>query len=145
MAWREEQGLRVVGVDLSRAMLEQARTRVGGPLVQMDMRQLALRPGGFHGAWCSAALLHLPQADAPAVLARIAALLVPGAPLFLSLQGGAGETWEHAAYGHAVDRFFARYSADEVLTMLSDAGFTPPLTDQQPVGSRLWLRFLAHR
>jgi hypothetical protein len=145
MAWLEDQGLRVIGVDLSRGMLEQARTRVGGPLVQMDMRRLALRAGAFHGAWCSAALLHLPRADAPAVLAGIAALLVLGAPLFLSLQGGAGETWEHAAYGHTVDRFFARYGADEVLTMLSDAGFTPQLTDQEPVGSRLWLRFLAHR
>jgi SAM-dependent methyltransferase len=143
MAWLESQGLTVIGVDLSRGMLLQARQRVRGPLLQMDMRWLALGNTRFHGAWCNAALLHLPRADAPGVLSQIASLLVPRAPLFLSLQGGSGETWEHTAYGHTVDRFFARYSADEVTSMLLSAGFAVREQAQRPAGTRLWLQFLA--
>jgi SAM-dependent methyltransferase len=145
MAWLESRGVVVVGVDLSRGMLQQARLRARGPLAQMDMRRIGVRPAALHGAWCNAALLHIPLDDAPYVLAQIAALLVSGGPLFVSLQGGAGETWEHAAYGHAVDRFFARYSADEVVAMLTDAGFVLQDQDQRPAGSRVWLRFLARR
>lgn len=143
MVWLEEQGMNVVGADLSRGMLQQARLRVRGPLLQMDMRRLAFRPARFHGAWCNAALLHLPRADAPGVLSQIAGLLAPRAPLFLSLQGGTGETWEHGAYGHTVDRFFTRYSPDGVVASLTAAGFALKDQDQQPAGSRLWLRFLA--
>jgi SAM-dependent methyltransferase len=143
MAWLEGQGLAAIGVDLSRGMLLQARQRVRGPLLQMDMRRLAFGNTRFHGAWCNAALLHLPRADVPGVLSRIASLLVPRAPLFLSLQGGSGETWEHGAYGHTVDRFFARYSPDEVVAMLVGAGFTVQEQAQRPAGTRLWLQFLA--
>ncbi len=143
MAWLEGEDLAVVGVDLSTGMLTQARTRVRGPLVQVDMRRLAFRGRPFHGAWCNAALLHIPRADAPGVLAQIAGLVAPRAPFYLSLQGGGGETWEHAAYGHTVDRFFARYQTEEVVAMLSAAGFVLQQHDEQPAGSRLWLRFLA--
>jgi SAM-dependent methyltransferase len=142
-AWLEGEGFDVVGVDLSTGMLKEARTRVRGPLLQMDMRRLAFQWGVFHGAWCNASLLHIPRAEAPGVLSQIAKLLVPGAPLHLSLQGGDGETWEHAAYGHTVDRFFARYQPDEVASMLADAGFALQEQHQVPAGSRLWLRFFA--
>ena len=91
MAWLEAAGASVVGLDLSAGMLAHARVAAQGPLVQADLRRLPLATGRFHGAWCNAALLHLPRAAAPAALAGLRRLLVPGGARFVSLQAGAGE------------------------------------------------------
>ena len=145
MAWLEGQGIRMVGVDLSAGMLGEARRQVRGPLVQADMRRLPLRSGERPGVWCSAALLHLRRADAPVALAEMARLVVAGAPLYLSLQGGAGETWEHQAYGHEVERFFARYGMEEAAALVEEAGFRVERSEREVAGARTWLRVLVVR
>jgi ubiquinone/menaquinone biosynthesis C-methylase UbiE len=123
MAWFESQGANVVGVDLSPGMLRQARGRVRGELLEMDMLGLGFPDGSFEGVWCMATLLHLPKADAPRALGEMRRVLAPGGALALSLQRGEGEMWETVAYGHRVERFFARYSADEAERLLGAAGF----------------------
>ncbi len=73
-------GARVVGLDLSRALLFAARRRVGGPLVRGDMRRLPFRPAAFDvvvnlftsfGYFAS-------DAEHEAVLAEVARVLRPG-------------------------------------------------------------------
>jgi ubiquinone/menaquinone biosynthesis C-methylase UbiE len=156
-AWLASGGAAVTGADLSRGMLAQAlaRLREGGSaqapprpprLVQMDMRRLGFAHGRFAGAWCSASLLHLPKTDAPAALGEIRRVLVRGGVLFLALQEGEGERWEPLdanAYGHPVERFFARYGAEAAEALLGGSGFGVALRHHGPVGSRRWLRFLA--
>lgn len=144
MAWLEAAGATVVGIDLSAGMLAQARARTPGPLVQADLRCLPLASGHFHGAWCSASLLHLPKVDAPAALAELRRNLVPGGALFLSLQEGTAEVWERGAYGHPdAERFFARYAPDEVEALLAQAGFVVRERTSESAGPRHWLRLLA--
>ncbi|MDP9379783.1 MAG: class I SAM-dependent methyltransferase [Chloroflexota bacterium] len=113
MAWLEARGARVTGVDLSTGMLEEARRRVRGELLQMDMRRLSFPDGHFHGVWCMASMLHLPKAEAPLALGEVHRVLVPGGALALSVQEGEGERWESGPYDPHVERFFARcnYSA----------------------------------
>jgi SAM-dependent methyltransferase len=88
MAWLEAAGAVVVGLDLPAGMLAHARTRAAGPLVQADLRRVPLAAGCFHGAWCNAALLHLPKADAPGALAGLRRRLVPGGRAVLMLPQG---------------------------------------------------------
>ncbi|MBM0227704.1 MULTISPECIES: class I SAM-dependent methyltransferase [Micromonospora] len=78
-------GATTVGLDLSAAMLRAARARVRAPLVQADLLRLPFRAGAFGGVWCSASLLHLPKAAAPATLGGIRRVLRPGGPLLLSV------------------------------------------------------------
>ncbi len=108
MAWLEAQGAVVIGIDLSPGMLAQARSRVRGDLMRMDMRRLDFPTGHFQGAWCMASLLHLPKHEALGVLGEIRRVLVPGGVLHLSLQEGDGEGWETAPYRaeRPVERFF---------------------------------------
>lgn len=142
MAWFEQQGLEVVGVDLSVEMLRLARTTVRGRLVQLDMRRLPFGPGVFHGVWCSASLLHIPKAEAPTVLSEARRVLAPNGVLFLALQEGEGETWERGVYRDE-ERFFARYSVDEVGALISEAGFDTLEQRAGERGPRRWLDFLA--
>lgn len=146
MAWFESQGATVVGSDLSAGMLAQARLRAQGGQVQTDMRRLPFQTGCFQGVWCCAALLHLPKADVPHALAEVHRALAPEGTLFLSVQEGMGEGWERSTrYGKPVERFFARYRAEEMTALLVDGGFAIRDHTAESEGSRHWLNFLATR
>lgn len=142
MAWLEAQGARMIGVDLSRGMLAQARQITRGPLAQMDLRRLAFQDGCFGGVWCAASLLHLRKAEAPVALREIHRVLCPGGLLHLSIQEGEGERWESNPYG-TVERLFARYSAEAAAALLDDAGFAVLDLVVNDAGTRRWLSFLA--
>ncbi|MBA2363070.1 MAG: class I SAM-dependent methyltransferase [Chloroflexia bacterium] len=148
MAWLEAQGTVVTGVDLSPGMLAEARRLVRGPLLEMDMRHLDFPDSAFGGIWCMASLLHLPKAEAPRALAEMRRVLVPAGVLALTIQEGEGEVWESEAYGHPVERFFARYSRRDAERMLAGAGFLV-LESERADSARerprmtSWLSFLA--
>jgi SAM-dependent methyltransferase len=114
-------GLRVVGLDLSDAML-----RAGGlPGVALaDMRALPLRDGSLDGIWCQAALLHIPHGYAQRVLSEFARTVCPGGLLHISVGEGDGEGYEVAEnYGSAERRWFAYYREDGLTERLGAAGF----------------------
>ncbi len=142
MAWLEGLGLTVVGTDFSSGMLAQASSLAHGSLLQMDMRRLGLQAGQFQGVWCCASLLHLPKRRAPLALAEMRRVLLPSGVLFLSVQEGAGEGWEKCPYAD-VERFFARYSLEEMAELLAQNGFTVLESSSNEGGLRRWLQFFA--
>jgi len=92
-------------------------------------------------------LLHLPKAEAPRALAEMRRVLVPAGVLALTIQEGEGEVWGSEAYGHPVERFFARYSRRDAERMLAGAGFLvleSERADSARERPRMtgWLRFL---
>jgi SAM-dependent methyltransferase len=115
-----ECGLTAIGLDLSRAMLT-----AGGltGVAQADMRALPLRTDSLAGVWCHAAMLHIPHAQVPRVLAEIARVCVPGGRLYLAVAEGDGEVVEPHAYGAELSRFFAYHREDPLRNLLSDTGF----------------------
>lgn len=142
MAWFEARGAAVIGIDLSRLMLDQARQCVHGPLLQMDMCHLGLPAGWAQGVWCNAALLHLSKHEAPQSLAEMQRITAPGGLLFLSVQEGEGETWEDGEYGTA-ERFFARYSEEEMAGLLAASGYKILEKSFARAGTRRWISFIA--
>jgi ubiquinone/menaquinone biosynthesis C-methylase UbiE len=143
MAWFEGLGATVVGSDLSVGMLAQARLRARGGLVQADMRRLPFQTGYFQGVWCCASFLHLPKADVPRALAEVHRVLNPGGVLFLSVQEGMGEGWERTTrYGEPIERFFARYRAEEMTALLVEGGFALRDHTANSAGARHWLNFV---
>jgi ubiquinone/menaquinone biosynthesis C-methylase UbiE len=121
MAWLVTRGATVVGCDISQDMLQQSCTVSSSPLIQMDMRHLSVRRGQVQGIWCCASLLHLPKRDAPGALAEMGRALAIGGVLFLSIQEGADEGWGRCGYA-PVERWFARYSQDEMANLLTETG-----------------------
>jgi ubiquinone/menaquinone biosynthesis C-methylase UbiE len=141
MAWFEEQGIRVTGIDLSGGMLAIARGRVRGGLNLMDMRQLAFVDQQFDCAWCCASLLHLPKTEAPRALLEMRRVLKPASMMILSIQAGEGEGWD-GGYVEGVKRFFARYSAQEMAQLLAASGFVTQEIQEAQAGKRQWLGFV---
>jgi len=142
LAWFEQRGCRVVGVDLSRGMLAEARGRVRGPLLQMELRALGFDDDTFAAVWCNAALLHLPKRALVEALAEVRRVLVDGGTLLATFQQGDGEGWEDAP-GLSVQRFFARYQSDELCHLFTQNGFAVQEVVATRSDPRTWLHLLA--
>jgi ubiquinone/menaquinone biosynthesis C-methylase UbiE len=143
MAWFESRNINVTGVDYTQAMLELARTKVRGSLVQADMRKMPFESHSVDGIWCNASLLHLPKTDSPTALLEFKRILKPNGILFLAVQEGEGEHLEtREVYGEN-QRFFARYSVLEMTRMLEVAGFDVLEHHPHESRDRVWIRFLA--
>ena len=145
-AWFEAHGADVVAADLSAGMLAETRLRVTGPVVQVDMRAPAFRGTVFDGVWSNAAMLHLPKALVPNALAEIRRILKPGGVLFVSIQVGAGETWEAVSYGRPVARYFSRYAPAEFGALIEVAGMHLLEVEESYGGPRRhWAHYFAQR
>lgn len=141
MAWFEANRARVTGIDLSSGMLAQARTRVEGALVQMDMTALAFPKHVFDGVWCMASLLHLPKASVPLALSELHRVLNSNGTLVLAVQEGSSEGWESGIYP-GVERYFARYELEEIRALMHSAGFIDVSANRHPSPSQTWLHLI---
>ena len=148
MAWLEAHGAIVTGIDLSSGMLAEAKNRVRGTLLEMDMRNLGFPDGSFDVVWSIASLLHIPKAEASGVIGEFNRVLRPGGYLVLSLQEGAGEQWEssylYPEYA-GVERFFARYSPEEVAELLERGTFSLCERQTDQSNGKGWLSFIGRR
>ena len=80
-----DQGRAVVGTDYSKPMLDIARRRYpAATFVEQDMRYLDLR-GTFQGALSWDGSFHLSASEQADLIAKLALLLDPGAPLMLTV------------------------------------------------------------
>ncbi len=134
-----ENGLTAIGLDLSRAMLA-----AGGltGLVQADMRFLPLRTDSLAGVWSQAAMLHIPHAQVPAVLAEMSRVCVPGGRLFLVVAEGDGEALEPHPSGSGLQRFFAYHREEPLRKLLTDVGFEVTAVRRE-ASHRRWLHISA--
>lgn len=120
-------GLDVFGVDLSPAMVEEARRRHPGLEFHVgDMTALDLPPNALAGlvAWYS--LIHVPPAQHPVVLAGFRRALATGGHLLLAFQVGDERRHVTEGYGHsglALDAY--RLPPDRVEQEAVAAGFAP--------------------
>jgi SAM-dependent methyltransferase len=96
-------GLRVVGADISPAMLEVARERGGiCAHVRADLEQPPYRPASFAAVVCARFLMHLPATSRPRVLATLAGL--SRGPLVATVC----HPWTVKRLGRAVRRLLGR-------------------------------------
>jgi SAM-dependent methyltransferase len=103
-------GHRVTGVDISDVQVERARRLVpSGTFLRADATRLALPLASFNAVVCLYALIHMPLADQPYLIDRIATWLCPGGWLLATvghdawtgtednwLDGPAPMWWSHA-------------------------------------------------
>lgn len=83
-------GYQVEAFDASAEMVELAAAYSGLPVRQMTFNMLEAEER-YDGIWCCASLLHLPQAELPEAMRRLAHSLKPGGVWYLSFKYGAGE------------------------------------------------------
>ena len=115
-------GLEVVATDISAAMVARCRDK-GLDARVMDFSQPDFPPESFDAVHAMNCLLHVPNAELPAVLASIARVLRPGGLFFLGVYGGTGATDEGPAESddHVPARFFSWRTDDQIVQFASDS------------------------
>jgi SAM-dependent methyltransferase len=113
---------RLLGVDISGEQLRRARERCPrGAFVQADIVELELDPESFDAVVALYVFNHVPRADLPALLERIAAWLRPGGYLLATFGVSGAEGVEDDWLG--VPMFFASYTEAENRALVRGAGF----------------------
>jgi SAM-dependent methyltransferase len=120
-AFFQEQGLAVVAADLSPAMVDRCRAK-GVDARVMDFMRLDFPPASFDAVHAMNCLLHVPNADLPAVLEAVRAVLRPGGLFFLGVYGGHGDEGVAADDVHEPPRFFS-WRTDEQIQQFAARSF----------------------
>jgi SAM-dependent methyltransferase len=107
-------GLDVVATDMSPAMVTRCRAK-GLNAHVMDFSDLDQEIGSFDAVYAMNCLLHVPNAELPAVLTPIGGLLRPGGLFFLGVYGGRAEEGEASSDDHVPARFFSFRTDDQLL------------------------------
>jgi uncharacterized protein YceH (UPF0502 family) len=142
-------GAQVVGVDLSPAMVDEARNRFPDLEFQVGDLTTLLRPRAAAGwsaitAWY--AFVHMAPAELPAVIAGLVRVLVPGGRLAFALHVGEEVHHVDELFGAPVDLDFVLHDAAEVVEAVTAAGLVDvewylrsPLPDVEVTTDRLYV------
>lgn len=135
-------GAEVVGLDLARAMLHQARLLDdAGHLTQADLRSLPFASDSFNAVWCFAALGHLPPSAIPLALTEFHRVLDNGWLYVVVRQGTGVRT---ASWQGALPRYFTDLTPDGLAESLHTAGFTIHQQNTWPAPNQTpWLHTIA--
>jgi SAM-dependent methyltransferase len=88
--WFRASGYRVEAFDASPALAALATKHCGFPVAVRRFQDIDWQ-SRFDGIWACASLLHVPRAELPDVLRRLARALKPGGVLYASFKYGRGE------------------------------------------------------
>jgi len=132
----QEMGYQVDAFDASPAMVELAREHIGLPVQLMTFADVDWKEE-FDGIWCCASLLHVPAAELPGVMQRLADALKPGGVWYVSFKYGDGE--------REVDgRRFTDMDEDDLSTLVSsltaiEVGEVWLTQDKRPDRKEIWV------
>ncbi len=120
-----KQGLRIIGIDLSKNMVSTAKKRVkNGDFHVMDIRKLRFNDKYFDGIWASAIFLHIPKKDILEALQESFRVLKKGGILYSSVKKGYGEIFKPDKRYNNIKKFWSFFQKEEIERELKNAGFT---------------------
>jgi len=150
-----ELGFNVAAIDYSEAMIRAARDLSANAAISfrhLDMRQIgeAFDADSFDGAWVSASLIHVPEADVPQVLAGLHRILIPNGIARITLKAGkqGPKVISDDKYGLVVEREFIFWEESNFTRLLHDTGFDISNVEIEVAGitgtePTTWLRYVA--
>jgi 2-polyprenyl-3-methyl-5-hydroxy-6-metoxy-1,4-benzoquinol methylase len=112
--WLQEEGFNILCIDPSDEMCRRSRAK-GLKTIQTTLQEFQEKET-FDSIFAICSLLHIPKADWPAQIDKIACLLNGGGTFFLALREGATEGYEEQQTGYP--RFFSNFEEKEVLNYL---------------------------
>jgi len=139
--WLEAQGIRVRRTDACAAFIGIQAAR-GAPAELLDVVSDELG-GPYSGVVARHVFQHIERARLPDVLTRIAAALIAGGVLQITLREGQGEWIERGSSGNTY--YVAEWTRDELDSILGDLGFRECRWESSEDDDGRWLSVLATR
>ncbi|MEV0287594.1 DUF480 domain-containing protein [Kribbella sp. NPDC050820] len=148
-AYLADHGADATGIDVSPAMIEEARGRFPDHTYELgDLRRLGRPPtsSGWSAVLAWYSLIHLAAAELPAALAALTRPLDPGGWLVLALHAGSEVRHVTDIFGHEVNLDFVLHDPAAIVTLIESAGLTDiewylrgPLPTHQETTQRLYV------
>ncbi len=148
-----ENGLKVIGIDLSEGLLKIAKKSYPKiNFIKADIRNLPFKDGSFDGVWCSAVLLHLEKLqDVKKALKEMYRVLKKDGVIFISVKKQLGKEKTSFTKDSLIDakRFFRWFTPKEISDLVSQAGFK--IIEMREVQSRsrpgevVWIQVFAEK
>jgi SAM-dependent methyltransferase len=134
-AYLREQGADVVGLDLSPAMVEQARElHPGMGFAQADMRALPLEDSALGGVVAFFSLIHISRDEIAAVLCEFRRVLRPDGRLLIGIHVGEEVVHRDELWGVEVNLDFIFFTVAEMAGYLAAADFAlEEVTEREPM------------
>ena len=121
-----EMGKKVIGIDLSPAMLRIAKQQKGRKqilLSVMDMRSLGFAHESINGIWCYHAFSHIPKEYALLTLKEFQRVLAPEGILFLQVAAGTGEKRKKTKAVNRSPYHMSYYTQEEIEELIFSLNF----------------------
>jgi len=115
--WFLDRGLSVVATDLSPQQVALCRAK-GLEAHVRDMYDLGFPEASFDALWAMNCIHHVPDEDLPTVFRGLAAVVTPGAPIYLGVWGGEDDAGIPEDDFYQPPRFFA-FRSDETLVRMA--------------------------
>lgn len=121
----EKNGGKALGIDLSQGMLKEAHTYYPqGDFQCMDMCNLLFDDNTFDGIWSSGSIYHVPKSEVRNVIKEFRRVLKPNGVVAINFKLGQGEGLEENPSSYSGSpRYFAYYTAQEMLSLFAGNGF----------------------
>jgi SAM-dependent methyltransferase len=119
-----DQGVRMLGIDLSPRMIDSARQR--SPDIEFrvgDMRALDLPDGALAGIVAFYSLIHIDEHEMGATLRELRRVLAPGGLLLVAFHIGEETVHRDELWGHTVSLDFRFLMPSPMVARLIEAGF----------------------
>jgi SAM-dependent methyltransferase len=119
-----DQGVRMLGIDLSPRMIDSARQR--SPDIEFrvgDMRALDLPDGALAGIVAFYSLIHIGEPEMGATLRELRRVLAPGGLLLVAFHIGEETVHRDELWGHTVSLDFRFLMPSPIVARLIEAGF----------------------
>jgi len=119
-----DQGVRMLGIDLSPRMIDSARQR--SPDIEFrvgDMRALDLPAGALAGIVAFYSLIHIGEPEMGATLRELRRVLAPGGLLLVAFHIGEETVHRDELWGHPVSLDFRFLMPSPMVARLIEAGF----------------------
>ena len=118
-----EQGVTMIGIDLSPQMIEEARRL--NPELEFkvgDMRKLSLLDASFVGVIAFYSIVHLAPDELPAIMAELRRVLMPGGLILVAFHIGRDVVHVDELFGEPVNLDFRFYVPADVIDALRATG-----------------------
>jgi len=118
-----DQGVTMIGIDLSPQMIEEARRL--NPELEFkvgDMRKLSLLDASFVGVIAFYSIVHLAPDELPAIMAELRRVLMPGGLILVAFHIGRDVVHVDELFGEPVNLDFRFYAPADVIDALRATG-----------------------
>lgn len=144
-------GLKVIGVDFSKKMIEIAKCEVPeGKFFVMDIRDVEKMKVNFDGIFMQAVLLHISKKEIQNILQKLLKKLNKNSYIYIATKekkenGLEEEIKTEKDYGYEYQRFFSYFTIDELKNYLNNLGLFVVYENATPSGNARWIQIIANK